>query len=85
MATLGGRKRTLNSITDDELFSFFCLKFPEYAAKFSRYGELKPHFEDHIFSMLAKYEMGPGKAAYLLNKDRTYVLKKMKKMGIVTL
>ena len=85
MATLCGRKHALNSITDDELFSSFCLQFPEYAAKFSRYEELKPHFEDHIFSILAKYEMGPGKAASLLNKDRIYVLKKMKKMGIVTL
>ena len=76
------RKRSFNGPTDDELSSFFCLEFPKYAAKFSRYKELKPHFEDHIFSMLAKGRISSGKVAQLLNMDLVDVRDKMREMGI---
>ena len=82
MFSLCLRKNDLNAITDDELSSFFCLEFPEYAAKFSRCEELKPHFKDHLFSMLAKNKISSGKVAQLLNMDLVDVRKKTREMGL---
>ena len=74
-------KRTLTDITPDQSLSYIYSAYPEMA-KGPKYEELKPHIEDHVFSLLAMGKINSQDARKFLGKDIAYVVAKMKELGI---
>ena len=78
-------KKFLHDLTDEEVLTYIYSAYPATSKESAEYEKLKPHMEDRIFSLLEKEKISSQRAAELLHKTQTHVIKKMNKMGMAVL
>ena len=75
-------KETFNDMTTDELLAYVYLAHPENASKSAKYASLKPRMERLMLSLVKKEKITGQRAAELLGKSYSHVLKKAGESGI---
>lgn len=71
-------KDLCNNLTSKELLAYVYSAHPEMTEESLEYKNLKPHMEHYILSILKKHKISAQRAAELLNKSQTHIIKKMR-------
>ncbi len=82
---LSDYKKFVNDMKTKELLAYVYSAYPDMTDESVAYEDLKPHMEENILSLVKKEKISSQRAAELLHKSQTYVIKKMKEKGIVVL
>lgn len=75
-------KEIFNDLTNKELLAYVYSAYPNMAKESVEYENLRPNMEDHIMSLVKKHKISAQRAAELIKKPQTYVIKKMKDKGL---
>ena len=75
-------KEIFNDLTNKELLAYVYSAYPDMAKESVEYENLRPNMEDHIMSLVKKHKISAQRAAELIKKPQTYVIKRMKDYGI---
>ncbi len=78
-------KDILNDVTIPEMLSYMYCKYPDMTKNSTTYEKLKPDIEEHIFSMIAKENLGGGRAGELLGETVYDMQRKLLDRGLLKL
>jgi len=75
-------KEFLNDMTSDELLCYVYSAYPDMTEESVEYHNLKPKMENTIFRLVEKNKISASRAAELLKKNKSDVIKILNKRGI---